>query len=252
MQLDILNRVRRTAKRYWKRFERYLKASGLGSWRPLVPAKEFTATVAQSLDRLLLREESHDLGAYVEFGVSRGTSFACVYRELRARKINHVQLVGFNSFEGMPADSAAEGWVPGSYRSTLAATKRYLSSQGVKFDGNVELVKGWFEDTLTPATRERLGLTKVSLIMFDCDTYSATRLALEYTLPLIREQAVVIFDDWGGRADRNMLGQREAFREVIADRGVFSAEPCPAYSSGARVFLLTRLPASPAVAVAPA
>jgi hypothetical protein len=196
--------------------------------------------VAQSLDRLLLREKVEDLGAYVEFGVSRGTSFACVYRELRARKIAHVQLVGFDSFEGMPADSAEEGWVPGSYRSTLTATKRYLSSQGVEFD-NAELIKGWFEDTLTPATKERLGLTKVSLIMCDCDTYSATKLALEYTLPLVQEQAVVIFDDWGGRADKDMLGQREAFQEVIADRRVFSAEPRPAYGSGARVFLLTRL-----------
>jgi O-methyltransferase len=246
MELDIFDKVRRRIKRYWKRFAiGYLKASGLGPWRPLVPAKEFTATVAQSLDRLLLREESRDLGAYVEFGVSRGTSLACVYRELRARKLDHVRLVGFDSFEGMPAGSAAEGWKPGAYRSTLAATKRYLSSQGVTFE-NVELVKGWFEDTLTPATKQRLGLTKVSLIMLDCDTYAATKLALEYILPLIREQAVVIFDDWGGRADRNMLGQREAFQEVIADRRVFSAEPCPAYSSGARVFLLTRLPASPA------
>ena len=94
-----------------------------------------------------------------------------------------MQLVGFDSFEGMPAEAAAEGWTPGAYRSTLAATRRYLSSQGVKFE-NVELVKGWFEDTLTPATRERLGLTKASLIMVDCDTYSATKLALEFTLPL--------------------------------------------------------------------
>ena len=68
--------------------------------------------------------------------------------------------------------------------------------------------------------------------MFDCDTYSATKLALEYALPLIQEQAVVIFDDWGGRADRNMLGQREAFQEVIADRGVFSAEPVPPMARG--------------------
>ena len=241
MALDPFDRVQRRLNRYLRRFEvRYLEASGLVSWRPLVPAKEFTATVAQSVNRLLLREESRDLGAYVEFGVSRGTSFACVYRELRARKIDHVQLVGFDSFEGLPTASAAEGWVPGAYHSTLAATRRYLSSRGVKLE-NVELVKGWFEETLTPATKERLGLTKVSLIMFDCDTYSATKLALEYTLPLIQEQAVVIFDDWGGRADRNMLGQREAFQEVIADRGVFSAEPCPAYGPGARVFLLTRL-----------
>lgn len=116
MDLEVFDKIwcapKRYLKRYWKKSNLYLRASGVGYWRPLVPADEFTTTVAQSLDLLLLREKSQDLGAYVEFGVSRGTSFACVYRELRARKIDHVQLVGFDSFEGMPPASAAEGWVP--------------------------------------------------------------------------------------------------------------------------------------------
>lgn len=246
MVLETLKSVRRLPKTYWNKFNsRYLAPYGFGQWRVLVPADEFTKTVTESLDLLLHKEASTDLGDYVEFGVSRGTSLACVYNVFKAKNLDHVRLVGFDSFEGMPPESAEEGWTPGAYRSTLAATKNYMESQGVTFD-RVELVKGWFDDTLTPENMARLGLTKASLLMVDCDTYSATKLALEFCLPLIHEQAVMIFDDWGARSERNEIGQREAFQELIADRGEFAAEPLPAYHSVSRVFLLTRLPASDA------
>ena len=90
-------------------------------------------------------------------------------------------------------------------------------------------------------TRDRLGLAKVSLIDFDCDTYSATKVALAFSLPLIHDQAVVIFDDWGARSERNMIGQREAFQEDIAEPGVFTYEPLRPYNANSRVFLLTRV-----------
>ena len=182
-----------------------------------------------------------DLGAYVEFGVSRGTSMSCVYNVLKAKKIDHVRLVGFDSFEGMPEESASEGWTPGAYRSTLAATKSYMASQGVTFE-HIELVKGWFDDTLTPEIKQTLGLTKASMLMVDCDSYSATKLALEFSLPLIHEQAIVIFDDWGARSDRDMIGQREAYQECVVDRGEFTTKPLSSYHERARVFLFTRVP----------
>lgn len=197
MSLETLKQIGRIPRQYWRKFNStYLAPHGLGYWRPLVPAEEFTVTVAQSLDVLLEQETISDLGAYLEFGVSRGTSMSCVHRELTRRKIAGMRLVGFDSFEGMPEESAEEGWTPGAYRSTLAATKAYMASQGVTFD-NVELVKGWFDQTLTPETKARLGLRKASIINYDCDTYSATKLAMEFSLPLIERRAVVIFDDWG-------------------------------------------------------
>lgn len=241
MSLETLKQIGRIPRQYWRKFNSaYLAPHGLGYWRPLVPAEEFTATVAQSLDVLLEQETISDLGAYLEFGVSRGTSMSCVHRELTRRKIAGMRLVGFDSFEGMPEESAEEGWTPGAYRSTLAATKAYMASQGVTFD-NVELVKGWFDQTLTPETKARLGLRKASIINYDCDTYSATKLAMEFSLPLIDRRAVVIFDDWGARSDRDMLGQREAFQELVADRTEFQVEPRSAYCDRARVFLFTRI-----------
>lgn len=56
----------------------------------------------------------------------------------------------------------------------------------------------------------------------------------------------MIFDDWGARADRDMLGQREAFEELVASRGEFTVEPRPSYHQRARVFLFTRVSAADA------
>jgi O-methyltransferase len=229
-------------RRIWRRVWRdYLHPAGIGAWRPLVPLAEFSRTVEQALDRLLEREEGERLGAYLEFGVSRGTSMACMHGVLARRpELAHVRLLGFDSFQGLPTEAAGEGWRPGMFHSTLGATRRYLARNGVRIGDRVHLVKGWFDATLTPATAERLALRKASLIMFDCDTYASTRRALEFSLPLIDRQAAVIFDDWGAGVAVKGIGQREAFREMVGDTGEFTAEPLPVYRATARAFLLTR------------
>jgi O-methyltransferase len=221
-------------------YRRHLKPSGIGRWRPLVPEDEFSRSIAKALDRLMQGNGGTALGAYLEFGVSRGTSMACVYRVLEDRHLSHVQMIGFDSFEGMPEGSEAEGWLPGRYHSTVGATRRYLAARGVS-GTRVSLVKGWFDQTLVHETAERLGLRSASLIMFDCDTYSSTRCALEFSLPLIDGQAVTVFDDWAAWEGKNLIGQKEAFQEFVADTGAFAIEPLQAYSPRARMFLLTRV-----------
>jgi phosphate starvation-inducible protein PhoH and related proteins len=70
---------------------------------------------------------------------------------------------------------------------------------------------------MTPDTAERLGLRKASVIMVDCDLYSSTVPCLRLAGPLIRDEAVILFDDWhtGGLARRS-LGERRRFEEFLA------------------------------------
>lgn len=220
--------------------ERYLVPRGYGEWQKLIlDERDFREAVDHALARLLQLEDAADLGDYLEFGVSRGTSMACVHGVLAKRGLDGMRLVGFDSFQGLPPEAAAEGWVPGAYASTRAATRRYLAENGVDLD-RVTLVKGWFRDTLTDRTRDRLGLKKASLIMIDCDLYVATREALGFCLPLIGERAVVIFDDWGWRSDLNEIGQREAYAECVERPGAFAATPLPGYIPQSRIFLFER------------
>src|SRR5688572_12654711 len=91
--------------------------------------------------------------------------------------------IGLDCFEGLPPGADAEGWPEGDFASSLKATQRYLSEHGVPFD-RTTLVKGWYKDTLNQETRQRLGLKKASLVMIDCDIYSASRAALFFCEPL--------------------------------------------------------------------
>jgi O-methyltransferase len=212
----------------------------LWGWKPLVPEHAFEECCQEAVQTL--RNLGHvPFGDYLEFGVSRGTSLAAVHEVLCREGLPQVRLIGFDSFEGMPPEALTQGWRPGDFRSTISTTRRYLRKKGVQLD-RVVLVKGWFKDTLTRDTVDRLGLTKASLIMIDCDIYSSSREALWFCEPLIRETAVIFFDDWGWRSDLNEIGQKEAFTEFMQEFSMFSEEPLPAYLPQARAFLIRRRP----------
>ena len=220
---------------------RWLQARGLWKWRPLVPAEEFSACVDRSLGRL--RDESSgtldDFGDYLEFGVSRGTSMACVFHALDRAGLTGARLIGFDSFEGMASDALREGWEPGDFSSTISSTRKYLDANGVDL-ARVELVKGWFSDTLNDETVRRLGLRRTGLVMVDCDVYSASKEALDFVAPLLGDRAVIIFDDWGWSAASNTVGQREAFAEFLQDHPTFEATELESYFEHARVFMVAR------------
>jgi hypothetical protein len=130
-------------------------ARGWTRWEPLVPEEAFRRCIDQALSTLREADRSEPFGDYLEFGVSRGASMACVYHVLSDAGLHHTRLIGFDSFEGLPQEAADEGWEPGSFRSTLTATRRYLKRRQVDLD-HVVLVKGWFKDTLTENTRQDL------------------------------------------------------------------------------------------------
>jgi O-methyltransferase len=211
---------------------------GWTGWTPLVPESELFDCCENAINKLL--ERGHVFGDYLEFGVSRGTSLACVHCVLVKQKLNQVRLVGFDSFEGFPVGSEAEGWPEGDAASSLKATQGYLSKHGVQFE-RTTLVKGWFKDTLTQETLDKLNLKKASIIMIDCDLYSASRAALFFCEPLIVDRAVVLFDDWGWREQVGEVGQREAFNEFLEAFPRLTSEPLPSYFEHARVFMVERM-----------
>jgi predicted O-methyltransferase YrrM len=215
-----------------------------GGAHALVPERELRQAYTNALHTLLGRNGTPDsLGEYLEFGVYTGTSLACMHDASRAIGLSSMRLLGFDSFEGLP-DNAAEDddkqWKPGTFRSDLDLTRAELTKRGVDWE-RIELVPGWYDDTLTPETADRLGLRRASVVMIDCDNYSSAKRALTFCEPLIRHDAVFIFDDWNtrGLADQN-LGEKRAFDELLADHPDLDASPLEAYSPTSAVFLVTR------------
>ena len=206
-----------------------------------------TRTYREVLSLLLRREAPEALGDYLEFGVYHGTSLSCMYDARRSLGLDHIRLFGFDSFEGLPASAAQEDgglWAPGQFKAPMALTLENLRRWGVPPDA-VTLVKGWFSDTCTPATRARVGISRASVIMVDCDLYSSTCDVLAFCEPLIGSQAVLVFDDWHASdlAEKGM-GEAKAFEEFLATHPEFEATELPGLNYKDKrdpmLFLVTR------------
>jgi O-methyltransferase len=209
----------------------------------LVPETDLRALLRRGLRTLMDRRPDAPLGSYLEFGVYNGTSLLCMYRELAALGVDDVRLFGFDSFQGLPSSAAIEDegrWQPGRCYSPLEFTTAVLETEGVDWT-RVTLVPGWFSDTLTAATRATLGVSKASVIMIDCDLYSSAKQALDFCAPLIRDEALILFDEYHPRGlAGKYAGERRAFDEFLREWPCFSAEPFGQYARRAETFIVTR------------
>ena len=137
-------------------------------------------------------------GLVMEFGVFRGESLRFI-----AKRVSQV-VHGFDSFEGLPED-----WT-------------YFQKQGrFTLDGkvpqfgeaNIQIHKGWFENTLPDFLAACSGPAR--LIHIDCDIYSSTRTVFSLLAPRIVKGTIIVFDEY-----LNYPSWREhefkAFQEFVA------------------------------------
>lgn len=222
---------------FWKRARRRVRS--VSRWvgrklRPgLYPTKgtwvnegQLRPHVRRALEHLLEQLGPRGIGDYLEFGVGQGTSLRIVYDELQRAGLDHVRLVGFDSFEGVPPDEEGR-WRTGSFRTEYDDVVRSLDEAGINWD-RVTLIKGMYTDTLTETLTEELDLRKVSLVMVDCDLYASAKQALAFCGPLIRDEAVVLFDDWNPLA-RSNRGEKRAFDEFLRENPALQEIPIGVY-----------------------
>ena len=176
-------------------------------------------------------------GDYLEFGVFRGDRITQAYEsavflanyvnsgkdpylaKMSAKNLESMRFFGFDSFEGLPKANAidvAEGqekWIgEGGFTASLEEVQKLLPKKGLS-EGRIKLVKGWFDKTLTPATKQEHRITAAAIVYVDCDYYESAVPALEFVTDLLVDGSIIIFDDWflfRGRRDR---GEQRAFYE---------------------------------------
>jgi O-methyltransferase len=176
-------------------------------------------------------------GDYVEFGVFKGDRLIQAYEtanfitsrirsgadpylaKASTKPLEDMRFFGFDSFEGLPKANkvdVAEGqeeWIgQGGFAATLDEVTRLMPKKGIE-SGRIKLIKGWFNETCTPKTKQELGLKAAALVYVDCDYYESAVPALEFVTDLLVDGSIVIFDDWWlfkGRSDR---GEQRAFAE---------------------------------------
>ena len=183
-----------------------------------------------------------DAGAVVECGTWKGGALAFFARSFlrQGGDPQRCPLYGFDSFQGMPRMTAADGagtsrWLYGREIDALepdllggglvgtgvnlaseAECRALLAATGYPMD-KVHIVAGWFQDTL-PAWRERIG--RIAVLRIDGDFYESTRVCLETLYDAVIPAGIVIIDDYGTfegcrRATGEFLAKRRAAPELI-------------------------------------
>lgn len=190
-------------------------------------------------------------GDYLEFGVFRGDRLTQAYetvtfmsKQVKAAKdpylakascanLDAMRFFGFDSFEGLPKANSIdvakgqEGWIgEGGFAASLEEVTKLMPRKGIA-DGRIQLVKGWFNETLTAETKQRLGLKAAAVVYVDCDYYESAVPCLEFITDLLVDGSIVIFDDWWifkGRKDR---GEQRAFYEWKEKHNIQAREFIP-------------------------
>lgn len=161
----------------------------------------------------VVREQASTAGAFVECGVWRGGS---AFLMALADPTRTVWM--FDSFEGLPTPTAEDGragvhWLAGPERRRLrnAAVavddvERWARRLGVR--DRVEIVKGWFSDTLAVTDTG-----PIALLRLDADLYESTRDCLEALWDRVVPGGAVILDDY-----RTWEGCAAAVHEFLGTR----------------------------------
>ena len=114
--------------------------------------------------------------AFYEYGVCRGVSFRYLIKFFNKG-------YGFDTFEGLPED-----WNNKYKKGSFSAEGKIPEVKDGTF------IVGKFEDTLPGFFSEYRPVA--SLINFDADLYSSTLCALNYSIPVIDKNTILIFDDF--------------------------------------------------------
>jgi len=157
-------------------------------------------------------------GDLVEFGVFGGGSFRRLIEIFRPLGIID-RFYGFDGFKGLPKPDTERDhpmfWDEGAFANTSrAAVEQYLI-QSLGHLNDVELVEGWFSDTL-PTMLERI--SRVAYARVDCDMYSSTVDVFAFLTGRLVDGSIIYFDDWTHDASTGETGAFFEFAEREAAR----------------------------------
>lgn len=186
----------------WRATERF--AETLDLVRPFgMPPVSTGALVdlAGVVDAVLAQGVPGDL---VGCGVRRGGAGFLMADLLRRAGIHDRKAWLFDSFQGMPAPGEFDGeaaWRSARdardplhpQNSRVAADDMGRTTRTLELGGYVEIVPGWFDDTL-PRNRKRIG--RIAVLHVDCYWYASVLCCLEALYDRVSATGFVVFDDY--------------------------------------------------------
>jgi hypothetical protein len=181
------------------------------------------------------------IGDYYEFGLYKGYSFFSAYMVAKKLGLSDTRFFGFDSFRGLPPvediDKTGKQFFEGQFAYNKKNVEKNLRKHGMDFD-KVQLIEGFFEDTLDEELKRNLKAGHAGVVMLDCDLYSSTSTALDWLDGLIADKTVVIFDDWYSFTEGDELGQQRALKEFQLKNNHLVFKPHIEYERSGKVFLV--------------
>lgn len=144
-----------------------------------------------------LKEVNED-GLFIECGVFNADSI-----NYFASKKKKIKFYGFDSFEGL-----SENWT-GHHKGKGAFD---LGGVLPTVKDNVELIKGWIDDTYPKFLKEKSQM--ITFLHIDTDTYSPALIILRESKPYFKKGTIVIFDELIGYPNWKN-GELKALNEVM-------------------------------------
>lgn len=117
-------------------------------------------------------------GFIAEFGVHTGGSINLIADRVPG------PVYGFDSFEGLPED----------WHLSFGRGQFDMGGRLPDVRSNVQLMKGWFSDTLPEFTK--LVSKPAAFLHIDCDLYSSTKTVLECLSDRIIPGTILVFDEY--------------------------------------------------------
>jgi hypothetical protein len=181
-------------------------------------------------------------GAYLEFGVWRGSTFAQFHHAFRRHRLD-VPMYAFDSFEGLPEPTGIDalgGHEPfhaGQFRCSALEFVAELSGRWVP-ESAYTIVAGFYEDTLRPELRDKLRLERAAMVWIDCVLYESARCVLEFIRPLLQSGTLLMFNDFYRFRGDPALGERKAFAELLAAEPTLAVTDYAKFASAGQAFIV--------------
>lgn len=152
-------------------------------------------------------------GYYLEFGCHKARTMRLAWDTFHS--LYDWNYVAFDSFEGLPEMDPADSmpiWKKGDLKTSEDEFVDLVVKNGMPRN-KLRTVKGFYDESLTPALRDELLPEKAAVVYIDCDLYSSTITALNFAKDFLQKGTIVVFDDWFCFYGDPGKGERRAFKE---------------------------------------
>lgn len=169
----------------------------------------------------------NEVGDYLEFGVQKGGSFKtailtatrCKKRGVIRRGLRGMKFYAFDSFRGMPKPQGVDLEFNQCYEGvatySLENFKKNLKLAGIDLNNNIEIIQGWFKDTLNEEIKKKLQIKSAAIVWIDCDQYGSTVPVLDFIKNYLMDGTVIVFNGWFLYRGNPNRGQQKAFYEWL-------------------------------------